>query len=107
MKKHILGQAIFQIIIMCILIFNGPEFIPEEIDSLDSSGVYIGNPHYKWHNGVVGGTVCSGRFYTPSGGKDYVTIFEKTKNYSRHYTFIFNTFVWMQIFNFINARKIH
>jgi len=25
---------------------------------------------------------------------------------SRHFTLIFNVFVWMQIFNFLNARKI-
>ena len=25
---------------------------------------------------------------------------------SRHFTYVFNTFVWLQIFNFINARKI-
>ena len=25
---------------------------------------------------------------------------------SRHFTIIFNTFVWMQIFNFINSRRI-
>lgn len=26
---------------------------------------------------------------------------------TQHFTIIFNTFVWMQIFNEINARKIH
>ncbi len=25
---------------------------------------------------------------------------------SRHFTFVFNTFLWMTIFNFINARKL-
>lgn len=25
---------------------------------------------------------------------------------SRHFTYVFNTFVWLQIFNFINSRKI-
>jgi len=107
MKKHIFGQASFQIVIMCILIFIGPEFIPEDIDDVDSRSVYRMNPHYKWHNGVVGGTVCSGRFYTINGEPDYSKVFDATKNYSRHFTFIFNTFVWMQIFNFINSRKIY
>lgn len=27
--------------------------------------------------------------------------------YSRHMTFVFNTFVMLQVFNFMNARKIH
>ncbi len=107
MMKHIAGQSVFQIILMIILIFAGETFIPEEIDSLDSQALYIANPHYKWHNGVVGGTVCSGRFYTASGGDDYSIIYEKTHSYSRHFTFVFNTFVMMQVFNFMNARKIH
>lgn len=25
---------------------------------------------------------------------------------SRHFTIVFNTFVWMQLFNFINSRRI-
>jgi hypothetical protein len=73
---------------------------------LDSQAIYISNPQYKWLNGLVGGTVCSGRFYTVSGSDDYSTVFQATSNYSRHFTFIFNTFVMMQVFNFMNARKI-
>ena len=67
MMKHILGQSTFQIIIMCIIIFHGPNFIPEEIDALDYNTIYMANPQYKWLNGVVGGNICSGRFYTPNG----------------------------------------
>jgi hypothetical protein len=81
------------------------------MDSLDRQEPYLSHPEYKWStsNGVIvgGGTVCSGRFFTVSGGHDYQTAFDITKNYSRHFTFIFNTFVMMQVFNFINARKIH
>ena len=32
---------------------------------------------------------------------------EATGTYSRHFTFIFNVFVMMQVFNFMNARKLH
>lgn len=46
-----------------ILIFNGEKFIPEYSDSLDSDPLYMKNPDYKWHNGVIGGTVRSGRFH--------------------------------------------
>lgn len=63
MFKHIIGQAIFQIIVLMILIFNGEKFIPEYSDSLDSDPLYMKNPDYKWHNGVIGGTVRSGRFH--------------------------------------------
>jgi Ca2+ transporting ATPase len=55
----------------------------------------------------VNGTVCSGREYsiTEFDEEDY----EKYINYmgpSRHFSIAFNAFVMMQIFNFINARKI-
>jgi len=51
-------------------VFWGEQFIPEYSDSYDS-GVFSTHPEYKWLNGVVGGTVCSGRFYHIDGGKDY------------------------------------
>jgi P-type Ca2+ transporter type 2B len=105
MMKHIIGQSLFQITLMLILIFAGETFIPEEADALDAQ--FPTHPEYKWYNGVVGGTVCSGRFYTIGGADDYQTIFKATGTYSRHFTFIFNTFVMMQVFNFMNARKIH
>ena len=36
---------------------------------------------------------------------DYEDIFNNAGP-SRHFTIIFNTFVWLQIFNFINSRRI-
>lgn len=39
--------------------------------------------------------------------EDYADILEKDYTPSRHFTFIFNTFVMMQVFNFINARKLN
>lgn len=107
MKKNIVGQSIFQVIIMIVVIFFGELFIPEYEDSLDQDPIYMANRSFKWYQGIVGGTVCSGRFYWINGNPDYETAFKATKNYSRHYTFVFNTFVMFQIFNFINSRKIH
>ncbi|XP_031472538.1 uncharacterized protein LOC116244830 [Nymphaea colorata] len=75
-------------------------------DSYDST-IFATKPGYKWLNGVVGGTVRSGRFYTVTGAEDYVSIYNETMIYSRHFTFIFNTFVLLQIFNFLNSRKLH
>lgn len=49
----------------------------------------------------------SGRMLKINGDHDYRDVYEATDVYSRHFTFIFNTFVMMQIFNFLNARKIH
>ena len=43
MFKHILGQAIFQIIVLLALIFAGDHFIPEFGDSYDDS-VFANHP---------------------------------------------------------------
>lgn len=70
MMKHIIGQAILQIIVLVILIFWGELFIPEYSDSADLT-TYASHPEWKWRNGVVGGTVCSGRYITITGDNDY------------------------------------
>ena len=49
----------------------------------------------------------SGMLLTIGGKINYENIFKDTGVYSRHATFIFNTFVMMQVFNFINSRKIN
>ena len=41
------------------------------MDSNDSDSIYITNPQYKWHNGVYGGNIASGRFFHINGDKDY------------------------------------
>ncbi|CAM5999057.1 unnamed protein product, partial [Sphagnum balticum] len=66
MMKHIIGQAAFQLTVLLILLFLGEQVIPEYADSYDTT-VFLGHPEYKWHNGVVGGTVRSGRFITIAG----------------------------------------
>lgn len=74
MKKSIIGQSIYQIIVMSIIIFMGEKFIPEYEDSFDST-IYAGaNQRFKWSLDSLGnrtGTVCSGRFYTVSGASEY------------------------------------
>jgi Ca2+ transporting ATPase len=105
MMKHMIGQSILQIIIMVILVFWGELFIPEAADT--SYEIFWDHPEWMWRNGEVGGTVCSGRMSTIAGQDDYKTCFDKTGIYSRHFTFIFNAFVMLQIFNFVNCRKIH
>jgi len=49
--------------------------------------------------------VRSGRFNKISGSKDYMDI-EYENGPSKHFTYVFNTFVMLTVFNFINARKI-
>lgn len=71
MLKHIIIQSIFQITIMLILIFMGETFIPEYPNAIDSTEPYLSHPEYRWRHGVLGGTICSGRFYYLNGDKDY------------------------------------
>lgn len=70
MFKHIIGQAIFQFIVIITLVFAAEQFIPEYEDAYDT-GIFAGRPELKWHNGVVGGTIRSGRMKYVSGGADY------------------------------------
>jgi hypothetical protein len=77
MLKHIIAQSIFQLTVMMILVFAGEQLIPEYVDSFDNT-TFKGHPEYKWHNGVVGGTVRSGRLYRPNGNTDYYNILKST-----------------------------
>jgi Ca2+ transporting ATPase len=67
MWANMLGQAAYQITVIMVLLFAGPELL----------GIEAGHIVEK----------------------------EREEN-SVHYTVIFNTFVWMQLFNEINSRKL-
>lgn len=49
----------------------------------------------------------SGREYKMNGTDEDYKRFEEDLGPSRHFTLIFNTFVFCQVFNFMNCRKIH
>lgn len=67
MMKNILGHAVYQLIVIMVLLFKGHELMGVE-----------------------------------NGARQPLTAPP-----SQHFTVIFNAFVWMQVFNEINARKIH
>ena len=67
MCKNIIGQSIFQITTLCVLLFKGPDF-----------------------------------FETPNSSDNEPWVKEKAV----HFTIVFQTFVFMQIFNEINCRKL-
>ena len=46
MFKHIVGQAIYQIVILLILVFVGDKFLPEYGDSFDDEFVKL-QPKYR------------------------------------------------------------
>ena len=77
MWRNILGQAMFQITVLVVLLFGGRSLFGYTYEA--SVPFFIIDP--------INGTF---------------TATEKTE----HYTLIFNTFVFMQIFNEINARKL-
>lgn len=49
--KHIIGQAIFQTFILCIILFLGHKFIPEYQDSFD--GIIGSDLQAKYNNGIA------------------------------------------------------
>ena len=92
MMKHLLIMGIFQWIVIFVIIFAGEYFVPE-----DNS--YFPNTYGKF--------VYPGRAYNWKGDKLYLHFKEDLdKGPSRHFTVVFNVFVFMQIFNMICARKI-
>lgn len=133
MVKHILGQAIFQSIVILTILFGGPGFIAEEfcatgtrwegiIDNHCDSGtkevmsmkdidtkLSLINPNY--HNTLIS-EWDAGNFNVLYGmqqdveQKPMYKAFE-SETPSRHLSVVFNLFVFMQIFNMICSRKIN
>lgn len=102
MFKHIIGQAIYQFTVMIILTFLADRFLIEYADGFDTA--YPNNLNCKYNSE---GFARSGRMIFVDGTSDYETCYNEIHVFSRHFTFIFNTFVMMQVFNFINSRKLH
>ena len=93
MVKHLLGMAIYEIIIVYAIVFAGEYFFPEPVESWRFERKHIpyvypgrvedwdGTPLWSKHSGEMGA--------------------------SRHMSNVFNVFVVMQIFNMINCRMIN
>jgi P-type Ca2+ transporter type 2B len=94
MFKHIFGQAFCQLILIFLFMFYGENIFRE----YDKSTNVCRNPNNS-------DFVCSGRLYDYGSGEDYEKV-ESDLGPSRHFTYIFNIFIWFQLFNEINARKI-
>ncbi|KAM3130208.1 hypothetical protein pb186bvf_017708 [Paramecium bursaria] len=118
MLKHILGQTFCQLLILSFIIFAGDQFIPEIQDDWDQlfpnqlqykySNIQILNNNGHYHCDYVNTCtwIASGRMYHLNGDEDYIKFYRNQQTPSRHFTFIFNTLVLMQIFNYLNSRKI-
>jgi len=134
MVKHILGQAIFQSIVILVVLFGGSGFITEEF-----CGVWKAPDGTVKDMGACGATSeilkmttieaklkgkndeyltmlqnewAADRFYLLEGMQQDIQqrpmykAFEQTSP-SRHLSVVFNLFVFMQVFNMICSRKIN
>ena len=90
-KQNILFWAIYQLILLLILIIFGDEFIPENWN----------NWPRKDNNIIV-----SGRRYNFMEDFDYQS-FENEYGPSKHYTIVFIIFIILQLLNILNARRIN
>ncbi len=100
MTKHIICQAIYMTTIILIILFAGEYFIPEEKEIIQGIPIYAN-----------GGHVRTGRAADYEGNTDdpslYTTDVEKKLGPSRHFSVLFTTFVFMQIANEWNCRKLY
>jgi len=98
--------------VIFVCAYNGENFFPEYIDELDEYDDFHPNWKYTGALNMADGELPT-ELLTRSGrermydGKsaDYPHDAEKI-TFSRHFTLLFNIFVMMQFFNFLNARKI-
>ena len=96
MWKMICGQSVLQLTVILLMMFYGENFLPE----YQHGSSYPRNPLHTTY-------VRSGRLYTLSGDEDYKPLYDDSDiGPSRHFTYIFNTFVLLQLFNQINCRKL-
>ena len=105
MWKHILGQSIYQLIVLFFITFAGENFIPE------NASEDVSSPSYKmWYDNddPDTGRIRSGRKKTIwTGHDDFSKEYFDEIGPSRHLTIVFNTFVFMQLFNEFNTRKLN
>jgi magnesium-transporting ATPase (P-type) len=93
MTKHILAQSVWQCIILFVFLFAGEYMIPESVP--------------KYMNPSKPGFVMAGRADDWNGKPLYTREMMEHEGASRHYTWIFTTFVLMQISNMFCSRKVH
>lgn len=95
--KHVLCQAIYQLTVMCTVVFFGHHFLPEELDKATHGRPGSNFPVLNLPI-VRSGLEMYGEYSEEE--------LEDTRGNSRHFTYSFCIFVMMQVLNFVNARKI-
>lgn len=112
MMKHILGQSLFQSVVLFAIIFGAPHFFPEGVEGPNNTDPTQGltkqmvlnhpNPTVRTWDGK---NVMIGMLQDFDGSVLYSHFYDATP--SRHLTVNFNVFVFLQIFNMLAARKIN
>ena len=100
MRYNIIGQSIFQMSVLLFLLFRGAGSLCDcmDDDRDEAKCTDINCPHCR----VPHCPNCGGFFNIPTG------IHRSTKEPpTQHFTIIFNAFVMMQLFNWINCRKLN
>lgn len=107
MTKHILYMSFYQMVVLFIFLFGGEYMIPEPDESLRF-------PQYRalvgMEDDINSPYVFPGRLFHINGDPLYKAIIDMKDvngDSSRHMTFIFNLFIWLQIINMMASRKIH
>jgi magnesium-transporting ATPase (P-type) len=94
MWRHILSQAIYQMIVLLVLLYAGPIMFNINYD-------YINEPFYYTNQ------MIAERQAAEPNNPEYVGLVEgDLTRRAQHYTLIFATFVMMQLFNMFNSRKL-
>ena len=108
MTKHIIWMSVFQMVVLFIFLFGGEYMIPEDDEALQFK------EYREYFDIPDNGMVFPGRLYKVNGDELYKKVYDDEEtprganhDSSRHMTFIFNLFIWLQIVNMIAARKIH
>uniref|UniRef100_A0A0G4IAJ6 Cation-transporting P-type ATPase N-terminal domain-containing protein n=1 Tax=Chromera velia CCMP2878 TaxID=1169474 RepID=A0A0G4IAJ6_9ALVE len=129
MWRNILGQALYQMGVTMVIVTTGEMWIPEDPNACDhfiNDRITDPNRLAELQEVMVenfGTTdLCRAVFSEYGNGREFVRsgrdfayfsdrseyrVLESLVGPSRHMTVLFNTFVFMQVFNLVNARKIH
>jgi Ca2+ transporting ATPase len=104
MAKHIFGQGIYQVILLFVVVFAGHKFIPEEPSTSIVADLLPTHPVEQYRNWDTK-LIFSGMVKGVNGDPIYEPMMTATP--SRHFSIVFNLFVFFQIFNMLAARKIN
>ena len=127
MTKHIIYMSLFQMVILFIFLFGGEYMIMEPNEDLRYNYFRHTIAEEDINTAADNTMVFPGRLYKLNGDELYEKLIKVSEKdwdkledtlgtdlgeypndaSSRHMTFIFNLFIWLQIVNMIAARKIH